>query len=97
MNMQAMLQQAQKLQKEMLQSKKEIDEKFFVSKKGIVEVEMKGTKELTKIKINATALDKEDIEALEDMIILAINENIVSINKETEGKLGKFGSAAGIL
>jgi DNA-binding YbaB/EbfC family protein len=97
MNMQAMLQQAQKLQKEMLQAKKEIEEKSFVSKKGIVEIEMKGTKELSKIKINSGSLDKEDIEALEDMIILAINENIISINKETESKLGKFGSAAGIL
>jgi hypothetical protein len=95
--MQAMLQQAQKLQKEIMQSKKEIDEKTYVTKKGIVEVEMKGTKEITKIKISADALDKEDVDALEDMIKLAVNENIALINKETEGKLGKFGPAAGIL
>ena len=61
MNMQAMLQQAQKLQKEVMNSKKEIDNKVFTSKQSLVEVEMKGTKEITKIKINAESLDKEDI------------------------------------
>lgn len=96
MNMQAMLQQAQKLQKEVMNSKKEIDNKVFTSKQSLVEVEMKGTKEITKIKIDAEKLDKEDIEALEDMIMLAVNENITSINKETESKLGKYGSAAGL-
>lgn len=97
MNMQAMLQQAQKLQKEIMQSKNEIDEKTYISKKGIVEVEMKGTKEIKEIKISANQLDNEDIEALKDMLKLAINENISTINKETESKLGKFGPAAGIL
>jgi len=95
--MQAMLKQEQKLQKEIIQTKKEIDEKTFISKKGIVEVEMKGTKEIKEIKIDANQLDKEDIEALKDMIKLAINENVSLINKETESKLGKFGPAVGIL
>lgn len=97
MNMQAMLQQAQKLQREVLNAKKEIDNKIFTSKKSLVEVEMKGTKEITKININVDSLDKEDISALEDMIMLAVNENINQINKETESKLGKYGSAAGLL
>jgi DNA-binding protein YbaB len=61
MNMQAMLQQAQKLQKEIMQSKKEIDEKTYISKKGIVEVEMKGTKEIKDlIKLSNTTLMSEN-------------------------------------
>ena len=97
MNMQAMLQQAQKLQKDIMKEKKIIDEKVFVSSQSMVEVEMKGTKEITKIKIMVDSLDKEDIEILEDMIMLAVNENLEKINKETEAKLGKFGGAAGLL
>lgn len=97
MNMQAMMQQAQKLQRDMMKSKEEIDNLTFTSKQSLVEVEMKGTKEITKIKINAKTLDEDDIPALEDMITLAVNENIKLINKETENKLGKFGGAAGLL
>lgn len=97
MNMQAMMQQAQKLQKDMLKSKKEIDEKSYESTKEFVTVVMKGTKEIESININADSLDKEDIEALEDMLMLAINENIKHIDKDTENKMGKFGGMAGLL
>lgn len=97
MNMQAMMQQAQKLQRDMLKVKDEINSKKFISKQSLVEVEMTGAKEITRIKIEADSLDKEDIEMLEDMIVLAVNENIKEINKETESKLGKFGGAAGLL
>lgn len=96
MNMQAMLQQAQKMQKEIMKSKGEIDQKLYASKQPLVEVEMKGNKEVSKINITAENLDKEDIEALEDMIMLAINENIKKINQDTEEKMGKFGGAAGL-
>lgn len=96
MNMQAMLQQAQKMQKEIIKSKEEIEQKLYVSKQSLVEVETKGNKEVSKINILAENLDEDDIEALEDMIMLAINENIKKINKETEEKMGKFGGAAGL-
>ena len=97
MNMQAMLQQAQKLQRDVMKEKKIIDESIYKSIQSIVEVEMKGTKEITKLTITADSLDREDIEMLEDMIMLAVNENIANINKDTESKLGKFGGAAGLL
>ena len=96
MNMQAMMQQAQKLQKDMLKAKKEIEEKDYVSTESFVTVEMKGTKEVKKVKIDMESLDKEDIEILQDLICLAVNENIKKIDKEMESKLGKFGGAAGL-
>ena len=58
---------------------------------------MKGNKEVVRVSIDADTLDKEDIEMLEDMLVLAINENIKNIEKELENKLGKFGGAAGLL
>ena len=80
MNMQAMMQQAQKLQRDMLKAKDEVEGKTFTSKQSLVEVVMKGNKEVLSVKIEAENLDKEDIEMLEDMIVLAVNENIKQID-----------------
>lgn len=97
MNIQAMMQQAQKIQKDILKAKKEVEDKTYVSTQSFVTVETKGTKEILKIIINQDSLDKEDIEILQDLIVIAANENIKSINKDTELKLGKFGGMAGLL
>ena len=96
MNMQAMMQQAQKLQRDMLKAKNEVESKTFTSTQSFVTVEMKGTKEVTSVVIDSEKLDKEDIEILQDLICLAVNENIKNIDKEMESKLGKFGGAAGL-
>ncbi len=90
MNMQAMLKQAQKLQKEMMNTKNEIDEKEYTSKSSFVEIKMKGTKEITDVKIDVDSLEKDDIEALQDMIMVAVNDCIKQIDKETNDKLGKY-------
>lgn len=92
MNMQAMLKQAQKLQKDMLNSKKEIDEKKFVGKSSFVTVTMMGTKEIKNINIDIDSLEKEDIEMLQDMLMVAINDCMKQIDKETNDKLGKYTS-----
>ena len=97
MNMQAMMQQAQKLQRDMMKSKNEIDEKKFTSTQGFLTIEMKGTKEITSVKIDKENLDKDDIEMLEDLISLAVNDNIKKIEKETESKMGKFGGLSGLM
>lgn len=90
MNVQAMMKQAQKLQKEMVSAKKEIDENVFEGKSGEVTVLLKGTKEVDNIKIGMENIEPDDIEMLEDMIVVAINDAIRKINIETEDKLGKF-------
>lgn len=97
MNMQAMMQQAQKLQRDMMKAKNEIDEKKFTSIQGFLTIEMKGTKEITSVKIDKENLDKDDIEMLEDLISLAVNDNIKKIEKETESKMGKFGGLSGLM
>ena len=74
MNMQAMLRQAQNLQKDMLKAKEEVDSTEFSGESSFVKVTMKGTKELISVEISADSLDSDDIEALEDMILVAINE-----------------------
>ncbi len=90
MNIQAMMKQAQKMQKDMIKAKEEIDNTIFEGKSSLVTIQMKGTKEIAKVKIEAESLEKEDIEMLEDMIQVAVNDANKKIDKETEEKMGKY-------
>ena len=97
MNMQAMLKQAQALQKDMLKAKEEIDNTEFVGESSLVKVTVKGTKEVVKVEINAKdGLEKDDIELLEDMILVAINDANKKIDDVTEKKMSKFGNIPGL-
>ena len=96
MNMQAMLKQAQALQKDMLKVKEEIDNTEFTGESSFVTVTIKGTKEVTNVKINAESLDKDDIEALQDMIVVAINQANKKVDSMMESKMGKFGNIPGL-
>lgn len=97
MNMQAMLKQAQNLQKDMLKTKGEIDNTDFHGESSLVKITMKGTKEVTKVEIDAKdGLDSDDIEMLEDMILVAINDANKKIDKMTEQKMSKFGNIPGL-
>lgn len=96
MNMQAMLKQAQALQKDMMKAKEEIDNTEFVGESSLVKVTLKGTKEVTKVEINADSLDSDDIEALQDMILVAINDANKKIDDMTEKKMGKFSNIPGL-
>lgn len=91
MNMQAMMQQAQKLQKEISKIKEEINEKTFENTKSFVKVVVNGKKEVLKIEINKESFDKDDIEAIEDLITLSLNEAFKEVDKESETKLSKYG------
>ena len=96
MNMQAMLKQAQALQKDMLKIKEEIDNTEFVGESSLVTVVLKGTKELVSVKIKGDSLDADDIEALQDMIVIAVNQASKKIDDMMEKKMGKFGNRPGL-
>lgn len=90
MNMQAMMKQAQKLQNDMMKEKKEIDETLYEVEKSFVKVTAKGNKKIESLKINLDEVDKEDLEMIQDMVLVAVNELMEKIEKETEKRLGKF-------
>ena len=90
MNIQAMMKQAQKLQNDMMTEKNKIDNKEFVGKSSFVTVILKGTKKVESIKIEQEELDKDDIEMLEDLIMVAINDAMKQIDNEVEQNLGKY-------
>lgn len=90
MNIQSMMKQAQKIQDEMLKEKEKIDQKDFIGKSSFVEVILKGNKTISNVKINQEKLEKEDIEMLEDMLVVAINDAMKQIDIEVDEKLGKY-------
>ena len=98
MNMQALMAQAQKMQKDIMKKKEELGKKEFVGKNGLVEITMNGNKEILGITIDKSAtLEKEDLEMLEDMIKLAFKNVTTEIDKESEKAMGAYGSLNGLL
>ena len=96
MNMQAMLRQAQQMQKDMLKAKDEIDKTEFTGESSFVKVTLMGNKTVKQVEIDAESLDKDDVEALEDMLVVAINDAQKKIDTETEKKMGRFGNIPGL-
>lgn len=90
MNIQAMMKQAQKLQKDMMNAKKEIDETEFECTKSFLTIKAMGNKKIKSIKIDMENISKDEIEMVEDLILVAVNELMEKIDKETEKKMGKY-------
>lgn len=93
MNMQALMAQAQKMQKDLMSKKEEINNQLFTGKSELVEVVFNGKKEMVSIKINKGAsLEQDDIEVLEDMIKIAVNDALKQVDDEVSKKLGAYGN-----
>lgn len=90
MNMQAMLKQAQKMQQGLLAAQKEIEAMEFEGKSSIVTVKMDGKKVVKSISIDSEGLDKDEIEMLEDMLMVAVNDAMKQVDKTTEEKMGPY-------
>ena len=94
MNLQAIMKQAQAMQKDITKAKKEIDEMKFTVTQSFVTVTLRGDRTVEKVEIDSdTELGKNDIEMLQDMIVVAINQAMKEIDKVTEQKLGKYSNA----
>ncbi len=90
MNMQSIMAQAQRMQRDLQKKKDVIGAQLFPGKYEFVEVTLNGKKEMVKCKINKDSLEKEDIEMLEDFIIMATKDAIGKVEKEYENKLGQY-------
>ncbi len=92
MNMQQLMQQAKKLQADMEKKQKELENTNYEGHSSLVDVVINGKKEIVKININLEEdITKEDKEMLEDMIMLAMNDAIGKVEKDTEDKFGAYG------
>lgn len=94
MNIQNLMAQAQKMQKEITKKKEEIDSSVFTGTSEWINVEMNGKKEIEKVKITFEGtIEDDDKEMLEDMIKIAVNNAVGKIDKEVESKMGAYGSS----
>ncbi|MCM1522971.1 MAG: YbaB/EbfC family nucleoid-associated protein [Ruminococcus sp.] len=89
-NMQAMIKQAQKMQAEITSVQEEIEKESFTATSGggAVEISMNGRKQVLALSIKPEAVDKDDVEMLQDLLISAFNECVSKIEETSEERMG---------
>ena len=92
MNQAAMMKQAQKLQQEMLRMQQEQESKTFTAKAGgsMVAATVNGKHELVNLEINPEAVDPDDVDMLQDMIIAAVNEAMRTADNEAANNMSRL-------
>ena len=91
MNIQALMRQAQTMQKDMQKQEEEIEKTTFEGESSLVKVKVNGKKEVLSISIeNKASLDKDDLEILEDMIMVALNNAFKKVDDLREKKMSKY-------
>ena len=80
------------MQRQMEESQKELESKEFTAAVGggAVEVTVTGKKEVTKVKLDPEAVDPEDVEMLEDVIMAAVNEALRKADEATAANMAKL-------
>ena len=94
MNMQNLMMQAQKIQKDLEKANIEIQNSTFVGESGVIKVEITGKYLINKIEILDDSV-LSDKELFEDMLKVAFNNAINSLNKVKEEKMGKYTNGLG--
>lgn len=96
-NMANLMKQAQKMQKQMEEATKELEEKEMTATAGggVVEVTVSGKREVTRIKIDPEAVDPDDVEMLEDLIMAATNQALRQMEEETAAAMSKLTGGMG--
>lgn len=91
-NMQGMMKQMQKMQKEMGSAQEALNQKKFtgVASGDLVSIVMTGDKKVKDVVIKPEAVDPDDIEMLQDLILMATNDVLAKIEVETQSTMGKF-------
>jgi len=95
--MQQLMKQAQKMQEEMQKANEELDEAEIVGEAagGAVKVTVNGKKVLKAVKIDASVVDPEDVEMLEDLIMAAYGQASGDADKMFEEKMGPYAKMGG--
>ena len=96
-SMNNLMKQAQRMQRQMEEGQKELETKEFTAKAGggAVEVTVTGKKEITKVKLSEEAVDPDDIEMLEDLIVAAANEALRQADEANTELMSKMTGGLG--
>ena len=92
MNQAAMMKQVQKMQQEMLRAQEELQNKTYTATAdgGMVTASVNGSHEIVALEIKPEAVDPEDVEMLQDMVIAAVNEAMRAAEAEASNSMSKF-------
>ncbi|MFW6035415.1 MAG: YbaB/EbfC family nucleoid-associated protein [Halothermotrichaceae bacterium] len=92
MNMNKLMKQAQQMQAKMAKMQEELEDKTVEASAGggVVKVVVNGKQELLDIKIDPDAVDPDDVEMLEDLILAAVNEGMREVSDMVNEKMGKL-------
>jgi DNA-binding YbaB/EbfC family protein len=92
-NMNNLMKQAQRMQRQMEENKRALEEKEFTASVGggAVEVVVSGKKDLKSLTISPDAVDPDDVEMLQDMILAAVGEAMKQVDAESEKLFGSMG------
>jgi hypothetical protein len=96
-NMNNLMKQAQRMQRQMEEGQKELETKEFTASSGggAVSVTVNGKKEIVSIKLSEEIVDPEDIETLQDSIIAAVNEAMGKADEANAELMGKMTGGLG--
>ncbi len=91
-NMGNLMKQAQKMQKDMERNQKELESREYEASAGggVVTVTLTGKKRLSSVKINPEAVDEDDVEMLEDLVLSAVNAAMQMADEDAEKVMGKI-------
>ena len=91
-NMNNLMKQAQKMQRQMEEAQKELEEKEVEAAAGggAVKVKVSGKKEIVAVTIDPEVVDPDDVEMLEDLIMAATNEALRKVEEETNAVMSKL-------
>jgi DNA-binding YbaB/EbfC family protein len=92
MNQAAMMKQAQKMQQELLRMQEEQENKVYTASAGggMVTASVNGKHELTNLEIKPEAVDPDDVEMLQDMVIAAVNEAMRSADADAANNMSRL-------
>ena len=92
MNQAQMMKQAQKMQQELLRMQEEQENKTYTAKAGggMVAASVNGRHEIVSLEINPEAVDPDDVEMLQDMIIAAVNEAMRTADAEAANNMSRL-------
>ena len=96
-NMNNLMKQAQKMQRQKEETTRELEAKEYSASAGggAVTVTVSGKKEVTSVKIAPEAVDPDDVEMLEDMIMAAVNEAFRQMEEESNSAMAKLTGGMG--
>lgn len=98
MNMNNLMKQYQKMQKKLSETQEELAKKEYLGQAGggAVKITVSGEKKLTKVELDREAVDPEDVETLQDMILAAANQALMELEQDSQEQMGKLTGGMGL-